>query len=142
MFMENTLLILCHSTLIRNLIKLKGTAKLTVQGERVCLKDSKYILFEILENQTWKGCTYKLLPIWQFGWLGRQVLVLPFHVPCARISNKIYLECQRHTLSPCAVSFAVPFNFIRFLISALCPGFKLLLRQRRINQRNCLKFTF
>ena len=27
------------------------------QGERVCLKDSKYILFEILENQTWKGCT-------------------------------------------------------------------------------------
>ena len=43
--------------LIRNLIKLKGTAKLTAQGERVCLKDSKYILFEILENRTWKGCT-------------------------------------------------------------------------------------
>ena len=44
-----------HSALIRNLIKLKGAAKLTAQGERVCLKDSKYILFEILENQTWKG---------------------------------------------------------------------------------------
>ena len=46
-----------HSGLIRNLINLKGTAKLTAQGELVCLKDSKYILFEILENRTWKGCT-------------------------------------------------------------------------------------
>ena len=46
-----------HSALIRNLTKLKGTAKLTVHGERVCLKDSKYILFEILENRTWKGRT-------------------------------------------------------------------------------------
>ena len=41
-------LVLKHSVLIRNLIKLKGTAKLTVQGEWVCLKDSKYIMFEIL----------------------------------------------------------------------------------------------
>ena len=44
-----------RSALIRNLIKLKGTEKLTAHGERVCHKDSKYILFEILENQTWKG---------------------------------------------------------------------------------------
>ena len=51
-----------HSALIMNLIKLKGTAKLTVQGERVCLKDSKYILFEILENQTWKGRTSSCRP--------------------------------------------------------------------------------
>ena len=42
-----------------NLLKLKGTAKLTVQGEWVCLKDSKYTLFEILANRPWK---YKLLP--------------------------------------------------------------------------------
>ena len=35
-----------------DLIKLKGTAKLAAQGEQVCLKDSKYILFEILENRT------------------------------------------------------------------------------------------
>ena len=41
-----------HSALIRNLIKLKGTVKLTAQGERVCLKDSKYILFEILAHRT------------------------------------------------------------------------------------------
>ena len=27
-----------HSELIRNLIKLKGTAKLIVQGDRVCLR--------------------------------------------------------------------------------------------------------
>ena len=46
-----------HSALIRNLIKLKGTAKLTAQGERVCLEDFKYILFEILENPTWRGRT-------------------------------------------------------------------------------------
>ena len=51
-----------HSALIMNLIKLKGTAKLTAQGKRVCLKDAKYILFEILESQTWKGRTTQLLP--------------------------------------------------------------------------------
>ena len=39
-----------HSVLIMNLIKLKGTAKLTVQDKQVCLKDSKYILLEILAN--------------------------------------------------------------------------------------------
>ena len=46
-----------HSVLIRTLIKLKGIAKLTAQGERVCLKHSKYILFEILAHRTWKGRT-------------------------------------------------------------------------------------
>ena len=51
-----------HSALIGNLIKLKGTAKLTAQGERVCLKDSKYILFKILENRTWKGRTSSCRP--------------------------------------------------------------------------------
>ena len=51
-----------HRTLIKTLIKLKGTAKLIVQGERVCLKDSKCILFEILENQTWKGHTSSCRP--------------------------------------------------------------------------------
>ena len=48
-----------HSALIRNLIKLKGTAK---HDEQICLKDSKYILFEILENWTWKGCTNSCWP--------------------------------------------------------------------------------
>ena len=33
----------------------------------------------------------------------------------------MYLESLRHTCSSCAVSFAVPFDFIRFMISALCP---------------------
>ena len=51
-----------HSALIRNLIKLKGTAKLISQGEQVCLKDFKYILLEILENRTWKGCTNACQP--------------------------------------------------------------------------------
>ena len=40
-----------------NLIKLRRIAKLTAAGERVCLKDSKYILFETLVNRKWKGCT-------------------------------------------------------------------------------------
>ena len=51
-----------HSAQIRNLIKLKGTKKLTAQGEWVCFKDSEYILFEILENQTWKSCTSSCWP--------------------------------------------------------------------------------
>ena len=32
-----------HCALIRNLIKLKGRAKLTAQGEWLCLKDTKCI---------------------------------------------------------------------------------------------------
>ena len=43
-------------------MKLKGTAKLTAQGERVCLKDSKYILFEILAHRTWTGCASSYKP--------------------------------------------------------------------------------
>ena len=41
----NIFFTILHSALIRNLMNLKGTVKLTAQGERVCLKDSKYILF-------------------------------------------------------------------------------------------------
>ena len=51
-----------HSALIRNLIKLKGTAKLTAQGERVWLNDSKYVLFEIPANRTWNGRTSSCWP--------------------------------------------------------------------------------
>ena len=58
----DNLLFNVHSALISNLIKLKGTAKLHVQGEWVCLKDSKYILFEILTHRTWKGRTSSCLP--------------------------------------------------------------------------------
>ena len=47
----NIFFTILHSALMRNLIKLKSTVKLTAQGERVCLKDSKYILFEILEHR-------------------------------------------------------------------------------------------
>ena len=52
---EPTIEIAIHSALIRNLIKLKGTTKLTVPGEQVYLKDSKYILFEILAHRTCKS---------------------------------------------------------------------------------------
>ena len=52
-----------HSALIRNPIKLKGIAKLIVQSERVCLKGSIYILFEILAPRTWKGSTIACQPI-------------------------------------------------------------------------------
>ena len=56
-----------HSALIRNLIKLKATSKPTARGDQVCLKDYKYILFEILANRTWKGpnqaCWAFLLPL-------------------------------------------------------------------------------
>ena len=58
----NIFFTILHSALIRNLIKLKGTVKLTAQGEWVCLKDSKYILFEILAHRTWKGRTSSCRP--------------------------------------------------------------------------------
>ena len=63
------------------------------------------------------------------GLLGWQELVGPSHVLFARNLNKIYLESLRHTCSSCSVSFAVPFNFIRFLISALCVVTEVLLLQ-------------
>ena len=47
----NMFFTILHSAL-RNLMNLKGTVKLTAQGERVCLKDSEYILFEILAHRT------------------------------------------------------------------------------------------
>ena len=112
-----------HNGLIRNLIELNGAAKLTAQGERVCLKDSKYILFEILANRTWKGCDSSGQPSQlkcQLGLLGRQELVQPFHVLFARISNKVYLESLRHTCSHCTCTFNVSFSFIFFLIGLLC----------------------
>ena len=110
-----------HSALIMNLIKLKGTAKLTAQGEWVCLKDSKYILFEILENQTWKGRTSSCRPSQPNRQIGLARLAgACTALPSPRNSNKIYLESLRYTRSPCTVTFVVPFNFIRFLISALC----------------------
>ena len=40
-----------------NLTNLQKTLMGPAQGEWVCLKDSKYILFEILANRTWKGRT-------------------------------------------------------------------------------------
>ena len=71
-----------HSALIRNLIKMKGTGKLTAQDEQVCLKDPKYNLFEILENQTRKGCTSSCWPnkpdsaMW-LAWLAGACTALP-----------------------------------------------------------------
>ena len=66
-----------------------------------------------------------------FGW---KELVLPFHFLFARISNRTYLEFLRHNRSPCAASFAVPFNFVRFLISALCHSIYLAYNQYTVEQ--------
>ena len=122
-----------HSALIMNLIKLKGTAKLTEQGEGVCLKDSKYILFEILANRTWKGCTSSCqsskpdLAIW----LARPAGVctaLPCPL-CQDLKQNIFgiLEAYPFTLRS---QFCCPFNFIRFLISALCMETQILLLKK------------
>ena len=66
-----------------------------------------------------QASTGRASQIAESGLLGWQELVRPFHNLFARISNKIYFESLRHTSSSCAVSFAVPFNFNRFLISTL-----------------------
>ena len=51
-----------HSAAMVNLTKLQKTLMVPVQGERVYLKDSKCILFEILANRTWKGYTSSCQP--------------------------------------------------------------------------------
>ena len=43
-------------------MKLKETLTGPAQGEWLCLKDSKYILFEILAFRTWKGRTSSCRP--------------------------------------------------------------------------------
>ena len=43
-------------------MKLKETLMGPAQIERVCLKDSKYILFEILAHRIWKGRTSSCQP--------------------------------------------------------------------------------
>ena len=79
---------------------------------------------------------YKLVPAKQAGFgtlagsAGRS-LYSPFHVLFSRISNKMYLESLRYILSHCPVSFAVPFNFIRFQISALCLNNIILLGEMK-----------
>ena len=66
---------------MRNQVKLEETLTEPVQGEWVRLKDSKYILFEILGNgRAILVPACQASPIWHFGWLGRQELVQPFHV--------------------------------------------------------------
>ena len=112
-----------HSAPIWNLIKLKGTAKLTAHGERVWLKHSKYILFEILAHRTWKGSTSSCRLSQRnakSGLIGREELVRAFHVLNTRISKKNYLESLRHTCLPCAGTINVFCKFVRLTMAALC----------------------
>ena len=51
-----------HSAAMVNLTNLQKTLMVPAQGERVCLKDSKYILFENLANRTRKGLTSSYRP--------------------------------------------------------------------------------
>ena len=54
---------------IMSLMQQTETLTGPVQGEQVCLKDSKYILFEILENQTGRAVQApagRESQIWQF----------------------------------------------------------------------------
>ena len=51
-----------HSAAMVNLTNLQKTLMVSAQVQQVCLKDSKYILFEILANRTWKGCASSCRP--------------------------------------------------------------------------------
>ena len=80
-----------------NLIKVKGTAKLTAQGERVCLKDSKYILFEILgHGRAVQAHVGRASPIWQFGLLGQQFTKKSFKK--TRIKNGFNKDCSFYSI--------------------------------------------
>ena len=61
-------------------MKPKETLMRPAQSEQVCLKDSKYIFFEILANRTWKGRkspASRASQIWRFGLLSQQELAPP-----------------------------------------------------------------
>ena len=51
-----------HSAAMVNPTNLQKTLMVPAQGERVYLKDFKYILFEILANRKWKGRTSTCRP--------------------------------------------------------------------------------
>ena len=63
--------------------------------------------------------------VWQYSKLVKSLLKISILLQRSRsqrfiLISCVYLESLRHTRSPCAVSFAVPINFTRFLISTLC----------------------
>ena len=60
--------------------KLKGTAKLTEQGEWVCLKDSKYICLKSQKIRIGRAVQAPAGQIAESGLLGWHELVRPFHV--------------------------------------------------------------
>ena len=116
-------LLTSHSELTRNLIKLKGTAKLTAQGEQVCLKDSKYTLFEILANRTWKGRISSCRPsqpncqIW-LVWLAGASIALPcliWQVPSMSFANSLDSAWPHCEFLPC-LSMAMASIFCLFVI--------------------------
>ena len=82
-------------------MKLKETLIGLAQGELVCFKDSKYILFGILVDRTWKGLDSTCWLIWpnfQTSWLCRQAIACPFQLHVWnlwRISN-IRSSCRGH----------------------------------------------
>ena len=73
---------------------LKGTATLTAQGERVCLKEPRiqniFCLksYKVGHERAIQAPAGRASQIAKSCLLGRQELVRPFHVLLARISNK------------------------------------------------------
>ena len=67
-----------------SLIKLKGTEKLTVQGEQVYLKDSKYIVVETRYMQQLQRTYDFLIPWGLFKYYVINILTFldPIHPPC------------------------------------------------------------
>ena len=59
---HTTNFVMDHSRPLKNQMKLKETLTGPAQDEQLCLKDSKYILFEILAHRTWKGSTSSYRP--------------------------------------------------------------------------------
>ena len=89
------------------------------QGKRACLRDSEYILFEILALRA-LNLPARLLsrccPCWP-NWLG--YLGGGFHALNSRISYKIYHEALRHGLSSYKGLVDGFCNFVQNPLSAL-----------------------
>ena len=96
------------------------------QGERVCFKNAKYILHEILDWRAWEGSARQ--HSW-FGptrvdssWSGLNLLCYtaqPFLAFQSRISWKIYLESLKHTRCLCVSPIDHSCNFIYKFLSVL-----------------------
>ena len=92
-----------HSRPMRNEMKLKEILMGSAQHEWLCLKDSKYILFEILAHRTWKGSTSSCRP-------SKPDLVIWLVLPAGASTALPFPMCQDFKQNILGILEAYPFT--------------------------------